>query len=160
MSLIYESKNFEKLCKETYQKSLSISYSIFPSMAEDIVQETYLKIRDKYISTILNHPNPEGYIFRTVRNTAINYKQKNQRENKLAKSCKSGSYEPYSAIDYKIDKDIIFKLFTPKQREVLGMLIQGYKPNEIAKVMNITANAISKIRSRAREKVPHLRKLL
>ncbi|MGI3131666.1 RNA polymerase sigma factor [Halopseudomonas pachastrellae] len=50
--------------------------------AEDVTQEAYLRL-SAASSTAVQHENPEGYLYRIVRNLALDYRRRHQLEKSL-----------------------------------------------------------------------------
>ena len=122
--------------------------------AEDILQDGFIKIFTN-LKYFRNEGSFEGWIRRTIINTAINHYKKNLRDlNKIA-------IEHINITD-KTDDDIISKLSVDELLELINELpdgyrivfnlnvIEGYTHKEIGKMLNISENTSKSQLSRAK----------
>jgi RNA polymerase sigma-70 factor (ECF subfamily) len=112
--------------------------------ADDILQEGFIKVFTK-LKFFRNEGSLEGWIRRTIINTAINSYRKNQRQGYL------GNIEDYEVADArtesiydKISREELLNLVQslPKgYRTVFNLnVIEGYTHKEIGQMMNISDN--------------------
>lgn len=112
--------------------------------ADDILQEGFIKVFTK-LKFFRKEGSLEGWIRRTIINTAINFYRKNQRQGYI------GNIEDYEVADARtesvydtISREELLKLIQelPKgYRTVFNLnVIEGYTHKEIGEMMNISDN--------------------
>lgn len=156
IKLYYE---FERLLFQT-----SLKYVSKPEMAEDIVQESLVKLHEK-IGTIrsLNHVTLAAYIRSTVRNTSINVLK---TEGYLKERLVDVQDETIEIADSKSNLDVIMELSEyrellskvwpqlSKEDQILleGKYILGYNDYELAKEIGCKPSSIRMKLTRARRR--------
>jgi RNA polymerase sigma factor (sigma-70 family) len=137
--------------------------------ADDILQEGFIRILMK-IKDFRNEGSLEGWIRRTIINTAINYYRRNARYSKMSDldNIEMPS-ESFNLVYDKISRDELLELIQELPvgyRTVFNLnVIEGYTHKEIGELLNISDNTSKsqlnrarlllqrKIRSRLTEKV-------
>lgn len=131
--------------------------------AEDVLQDGFIKVF-RYLKDYRNEGSLEGWIRRTMVNTAINYYKK---KIKYQKDVSLDQTEPInrdeeSAIDVLSAKELlgVIRELPDGYRMVFNLnVIEGYTHKEIGKMLNISENTSKSQLSRARgvlqEKLKH-----
>ncbi len=150
-----------KLQKELYKRfaprmyGVCLRYAKNEMEADDILQEGFIKIFN-HIGSFRNEGSLEGWIRRTIVNTAINYYRKNV---KYSKECDITGLE----IENDRDETIIDKLSANEILEVIQTLpnvykitfnlyvIEGYTHKAIAEMLGISENTSKSQLLRARK---------
>jgi len=131
----------------------SVASLVPPGEVEDIVQETYVRICQT--RNIENIESPKSFLFRTVRNLALDHRKR--AETKLADAVGNIDSLPMSAsagpVDYAFEQVVSneeFGLFCeavrllPAQcrRAFVLKKVYGYTQSEIARAMSISQNTV------------------
>jgi RNA polymerase sigma-70 factor (ECF subfamily) len=123
--------------------------------AGDILQEGFVKVFSN-LSSYRNEGSLEGWVRRTIINTAINYYKKNLKHRSNADIDKIVIYEKsddVSAID-QLSAGELMKLISELPdgyRAVFNLyVIEGYQHNEIGELLNISENTSKSQLARAR----------
>ncbi len=122
--------------------------------AEDILQEGFIRIFT-YLDRFQNKGSFEGWMRRTMVNTAINHYRKNLNISKEAEyqdylTKKSGDADALSQLSYEELLSMVQKM-PDGYRTVFNMyIIEGYSHKDIAKSLNISENTSKSQLSRAR----------
>lgn len=113
-----------------------------PQTAEDLMQETFLKVYEKYDS-IKETNNVKSFLFRTAHNTTIDFFRKESRLKKILNAIKMKNEVPPSTERIVVVKEegrLILKALkelNPSQREVIVLRrIQGFSIKETAEILN------------------------
>jgi len=137
--------------------------------ADDILHEGFIRIFMK-IKDFRNEGSLEGWIRRTIINTAINYYRRNARYSKMSElDSLEIPGESYNMVYDKISRDELLEIIQELPvgyRTVFNLnVIEGYTHKEIGELLNISDNTSKsqlnrarlllqrKIRSRLNEKV-------
>lgn len=122
--------------------------------ADDILQEGFIKILTK-IKNFRNEGSLEGWIRRTIINTAINYYRKNQRNSRFSDI--EGMEVPESNVENifdKFSKEELLQLIQELPngyRTVFNLnVIEGYTHREIGEMLNISDNTSKSQLTRAK----------
>ncbi|MEZ5198284.1 MAG: sigma-70 family RNA polymerase sigma factor [Bacteroidales bacterium] len=122
--------------------------------ADDILQEGFIKILTK-IKNFRNEGSLEGWIRRTIINTAINYYRKNQRNSRFSDI--DGMEVPEANAENIFDKfsrEELLKLIQELPngyRTVFNLnIIEGYTHREIGEMLNISDNTSKSQLTRAK----------
>ncbi|MGE4444783.1 MAG: RNA polymerase sigma factor [Candidatus Altimarinota bacterium] len=127
--------------------------------AKDIIQETYIKlleIKDKY-----NINNERAYLYKIAKNIVINEVLQNQKmpstEYEENFHISPTSEQPEEVL-MKEDQEKIFMQIledlSPRVKQAFILYtIDGYSRKEIAKILDITSNAVEKLIKRATIKI-------
>jgi RNA polymerase sigma-70 factor (ECF subfamily) len=133
---------------------ICLRYAKNTMAAEDVLQEGFIRIFT-YLDRFENKGSFEGWMRRTMVNTAINYYRKNLASNKEAE------YNEFMGV-FNPDADAVSKL---SHRELLGLIqampngyrtifnmyiLEGYSHKDIAEQLNISENTSKSQLSRAR----------
>ena len=122
--------------------------------ADDILQEGFIKVLTK-LKDFRNEGSFEGWIRRTIINTAINYYRRNIRNAKFQDidECEVPEVGEESIVD-KLSKEELIKLIQELPngyRTVFNLnVIEGYTHKEIGKMLNISDNTSKSQLTRAR----------
>lgn len=122
--------------------------------ADDILQEGFIKVLTK-LKDFRNEGSFEGWIRRTIINTAINYYRRNIRNAKFQDidECEVPEAGEESIVD-KLSKEELIKLIQELPngyRTVFNLnVIEGYTHKEIGQMLNISDNTSKSQLTRAR----------
>jgi RNA polymerase sigma factor (sigma-70 family) len=122
--------------------------------ADDILQEGFIKVLTK-IKDFRNEGSFEGWIRRTIINTAINYYRKNLKYSKFQDidDCETNIVSDETVFD-KLSKEELIKLIHELPngyRTVFNLnIIEGYTHKEIGQMLNISDNTSKSQLTRAR----------
>jgi RNA polymerase sigma-70 factor (ECF subfamily) len=122
--------------------------------ADDILQEGFIKVLTK-LKDFRNEGSFEGWIRRTIINTAINYYRRNIRYSKFQDidECEIPEVGEESIVD-KLSKEELIKLIQELPngyRTVFNLnVIEGYTHKEIGRMLNISDNTSKSQLTRAR----------
>lgn len=153
----------------------ALAFSILgdKSLAEDIVQETFIRIRTKS-DLYLEGTNGVAWIFRIARNLSLNLLKKRNFEVTGLKDNRSleelflksnSSINRSGEFDVSLEKFMLQQAFTKlndKERQIIILYaVSGLKHREIAKLMNIPQSterwyyirALGKLRKSLSEKI-------
>ena len=122
--------------------------------ADDILQEGFIKVFT-FLKDFRQDGSLEGWIRRTIVNTAINYYHSKENEWKETSIEKAESYKSVSedALDMISTADLldIIRELPEGYRMVFNLyVIEGYNHQEIAEMLNISENTSKSQLSRAR----------
>lgn len=127
--------------------------------AEDILQEGFIKVFN-HLKDYRHEGVFEGWIRRTIVNTAINYyKQKSKEWNEISleKATETHSFDE-TAIDKLSAQELLDHIQQlPEGYRIIFNLyvIEGYTHQEIGKILNISENTSKSQLSRARATLQH-----
>lgn len=160
-----------RLLYETYHAPLfrfAESYVLSPDIAEDIVQEVFIKLwEDRKIKI---SKSLKGYLFFMVKNASLNYLRTIQLEDKRKTNLMEGQILSDVA-DLDLDDEVSRKIksaiqeLPPQCQKVYSLSIySGLKQSEIAEELGISVNTVKAQIHRAkhllREKLYQFRDLL
>jgi RNA polymerase sigma-70 factor, ECF subfamily len=113
-----------------------------PQTAEDLMQETFLKVYEKYDS-IIEKTKVKSFLFRAAHNTTMDYFRKESRFKKILNALKmKNDTQPSTEkiVEVKEDGRLILqalKGLNNSQREVIVLRrIQGFSIKETAEILN------------------------
>ena len=119
-------------------------------IVEDIVQESLINLWDSS-ATFQNIRSLTGWLYQAVYTRSLNTIRDQARTNKLHQNLWESVKEELTeemAINSAIEEEILHKFRTiitqlsPQQQEIMKMSMDGMKVKEIAKVLNVSENAI------------------
>jgi len=165
---MYSDKELIERCLENDPKAQELLYKRFSGRmygvclrfarntleADDILQEGFIKVFS-FLKDFRHDGSLEGWIRRTIVNTAINYYNSKQNEwsetsIKMAESYQSVSEEILDKISTNDLLNLIHEL-PEGYRLVFNLyIIEGYNHKEIAEMLNISENTSKSQLSRAR----------
>jgi len=117
------------------------------AVADDILQETYLRFLEAEKTRDLPPEHAKNYLFRIASNLAIDYFKMSRREES------SGEMEPQAARNGPNDIfGLLRKLRTRDQRLLLLAYVHGFTHKEIASVLGYTAGSVRPLLARARDR--------
>jgi len=171
LGLANRDKRVYGLLFETYHAPLfrfAETYVCCPGLAEDIVQDIFIKIWENPLSRISR--SLRSYLFLMVRNACIDYLRSVQVEDKKMQKLFEAQVLSDS-VDLDINEDITLKIKDaidelPEQcREVYHMSVyDGLKHSEIADELNISVSAVKvqvyRAKNSLREKLASLREFM
>ena len=126
-------------------------------IVEDIVQESLINLWDSS-ATFQNIRSLTGWLYQAVYTRSLNTIRDQARTNKLHQNLWESVKEELPeemAINSAIEEEILHKFRTiitqlsPQQQEIMKMSMDGMKVKEIAKVLNVSENAIKMQKKRA-----------
>ena len=105
--------------------------------AEDLTQETFIKIR-QHIQTYKSNTNPSAWFFQIAKNLALDYLKKYSKQTNIdITEIEIVDKKKNSADDKLFLHDIMNKYLSQDEREIFLLhVIHGYKHREIAKFLN------------------------
>lgn len=147
---------FQSLYETQYEKMIKFAFRMIGSMdsAQDLVQEAFLLALFNQ-DELSRHPNPEGWLMKTLRNLAQNERRRMQNHSDI-------SLDSIAEILGK-EPDTLFELILPSQlsKAEQDILIWRFKQEldyrEIADRLGISEEGC---RSRLSRAVAHCRKLM
>lgn len=151
------SEQFKQIYYPYYEKLYQIAFRMLMDShsAEDIVQETYLKLWDKRYE-LDNVEQPQAYAVTTVKNLCMNYMRQNKNMTDVSyehniPEPKSLTVELEVSDEARFMKKLIEKL--PKQQRQVIMLrhYDGYTYEEIKEITGMDVANIRVMISRARK---------
>jgi len=141
---------FESFFKDNFSKlsHFAIKYLKDVYLAEDIVQESFVKIWESDNTIFDSEVQLLAFIYTIVRNKCLNSiehtKTKDKYSEEVLKQFKSEAYLEASVLseetDYIIYKAI--KSLTPQCSQVIKLHLKGIKNKEIAKIMKISISTV------------------
>ena len=171
LGLVNRDKRVYAILFETYHAPLfrfAETYVCCPGLAEDIVQNVFIKIWENSVSRVSK--SLRSYLFLMVRNACIDYLRSVQVEDKK-KQILFEAQVLSDSVDLSIDENISLKIKNainelPEQcREVYQMSVfDGLKYSEIADELNISVSAVKvqiyRAKNSLRDKLDSLREFL
>lgn len=155
-------ESFREIYSRHYKKLYHMAYRFVydSSTAEDLVQETYLKLWEKYHSDY-NIDNPEAYACIVLRNTCLNYiKQRRQGTGEFEYLNINDNGQAIANIDDRNTanyiKELILKLPEPQREIMILRHIKGLSYQEMAQQTGIKETNIRVIISRGRKTIRQL----
>jgi len=122
-----------------------------PSQAEELAVEVFLRWSRHQADRSVN---PEGWLYRTAANLAIDELRKHQRRARLEKFIRRFQRQPtpediHSSNQerYRV-RDVLSRLH-PRQAELLVLRTQGLSYNELATALGLNAASVGTLLSRA-----------
>jgi RNA polymerase sigma factor (sigma-70 family) len=126
-----------------------------PSTAEDLLQETYLRVTSALGNRVIDHMEP--FIFQTARNLALDHlRARKVRERTLAEDATSDDMENVSASTSTLEEATHAKRMleglskslaslTPRQQQIFSLSrLQGCSYVEIAEQLGVSASTVQK----------------
>ena len=129
--------------------SFIVSLSGSNQLAEDVVQDVFLKVWQKR-EDLGNIDNFSCYLFRMAHNHALNIIKRMAKEtliiSKITRQSEAAAAEPFFELEYKDTRSHYIKSvekLPPQQRLVFTMSREkGLKQQEIARMLNITVPTV------------------
>lgn len=124
-----------------------------PTHADDIVQETYLRLLRRPLPTL----DPDGlraYVFRTASNLVVDHwrTHKHEATNEIPERGSSGRDQ-----GLRLDVSRIFARLKPRERQLVWLAhVEGADHKEIAAALGLRAGSIRVLLSRARSRLARL----
>ena len=139
-------------------------YRVFDrEKAKDLVQETFMKTWKELVSgTEIRDLKP--FLYRVATNAIIDYRRKKKEESLdvLTEQGREPSSDPRSSLEEKIDVQTLLAFLQqiPEEDRELLLLryVEGFKPKEIAELMQESPNVISVRLHRAKSRWQSLSK--
>lgn len=135
---------------DTILRQFAISLTMNPDDAEDLLQDTYLKVIQGS-SSYSDDTNLKAWVFTIMKNTFINNYRKRQRSKVIIDQSEDLYYlnnlvtDPADAADMhhyvnEINKTILQK--KEEQRKPFELFLDGYKYQEIADMMKLSIGTV------------------
>jgi len=144
-------EQFFAACYQTlFVKVYAIAKYITPHDAEDVTADIFKKIFELDLPALLKHQDYlEKYLIAIARNYCLTFSKQ-----KLSRGHYRGfedidasifSVDPLGRVDASLDFTEALKRVTPKQRNAIKLMLEGYRYNEIAVTMGITEGAVKNL---------------
>jgi RNA polymerase sigma-70 factor (ECF subfamily) len=141
---------YKDLKKPVFMLALSILRD-YPS-AEDIMQETFLKVNEK-ADTYTAGTNPKAWVLTIARNLALNTIKKRSRETLTLEELGETAADENGLLDGNDFTHTMRQLDEPERSIVTLRIVCGLRHAEIAKIVGLTANDTRVRYSRALKKL-------
>ncbi len=143
---------YEQLAPKMY--GICLRFAFASEDADDILQDGFIRVF-KHIKDFRGEGSLEGWVRRTIVNTAINYyKKKIKQGTKIELEYVQGKVVEASNVVEKMAADELLELISelpPGYRTVFNLsVIEGYTHKEIGKILDISENTSKSQLSRAR----------
>ena len=146
----YSALNDEAIIKKYSKTVYKIAYSIVQNKddAEDVFQNVFLKYIKKH-HRFNDETHEKAWFIRVTVNTAKSFVSQ-----AWYKNTESISEQLVYAQNDKFDLDFAIKQLNPRDRTIIYLFYyEGYKTDEIAKIMKMTSAAVRTALSRTRNKL-------
>jgi RNA polymerase sigma factor (sigma-70 family) len=160
-----DKRSFLKFIYETYV-DIVINTVKFrkPDLVEDITHDVFLKfftIPDDRLQELIDTNRIAGYLITMAKNKCTDDYRKHMSRGGFKKDIESISSnnkfsEPDLGIEIfetSIQRDWILKNMTPKQREVMELILDGFTNKEIAERLDYTVTGVANLVYRAKKKI-------
>ncbi len=143
-----DKQRFFASCYEgLFEKVYAISKYIAPLDAEDITSGIFNKIFEMDLPSLLKHSEYlEKYLLALAKNYCLTHKRINHKKNNPKSLDEIDpllySVSPTSKIDTILDINEALDSIKPKQKEVILLMLEGYRYNEIAEILNVSEGAV------------------
>lgn len=150
------SKMIEELYLEMFDKLKAYAHSFVESdaLAEEAVQETF-RIACQKPESVYSSPNPQGWIFNTLKNTIRNIQSNRANTRRLLEMYLSSNAEYTTFSDNRLSIEVTYENVADLEEFQLlkEMAVEGRSHEEMAKTRGITVSACKKRVQRAKEKL-------
>jgi len=122
-----------------------------PEVADDIVQEAFLRFLQSAPTEKLSEAQMRAYLYRTVESLVVNRWHRRQRDERIAKEIESA---PFASGSDPADDTMsrAFASLDPKHRTLLWMAyVEGFDHKEIAVATNVGEKSVRVLLFRARQ---------
>lgn len=145
---------FNELYEKYYKKVLSYFKKEFDAdEAEDLTQQTFLQLWS-WIANMQFIKNKKAYIFRIAKNVRCDrYRQKAMMIDTLSLENDFEFKDNYNFTDESDLKLSMKGLITYQDKQLLILTGQGYKSNEIGKMLDLSSSAVRTRLQKLREKI-------
>lgn len=150
---IYKESRYEILFKEFYNPLVQFAFKIINDLdaAKDIVQDLFVQLWEKKLH-FENELVLRTYLYRSVQHKCINYirTQKIQQRHEQAISSEIKEQESPSVLHTLIREEVYRQLLTsidhlpPQCKKICLMTLDGKKPSEIAKELDLAVDTVKK----------------
>jgi RNA polymerase sigma-70 factor, ECF subfamily len=124
------------------------------SQADDIVQETYLRLLRVPVS-FDSRNELRAYLFRIASNLIADHFRRQKRESPLTDAPDSAMQEGDRSL--RVDMERVFSLLRPRERQLLWLAhVEGANYHELAKTLGLRGGSVRVLLSRARKKLAAL----
>lgn len=145
---------FNELYEKHYKKVLSYFKKEFDAdEAEDLTQQTFLQLWS-WAANLQYTKNKKAYIFRIAKNVRCDrYRQKAMMIDTLSLENDFEFKDNYNFTDESDLKLSMKGLITYQDKQLLILTGQGYKSNEIGKMLGLSSSAVRTRLQKLREKI-------
>lgn len=147
-------KLIESLYIEMYDLLLSYASSALssPSQAEEIIQETF-QIACSKIDDVWASPNPNGWIFNTLKFVISNVLKQRFRDTKIITDSLGDHIDKMGHATDELDVDLLYGNVadTPEFKLIKAIALDGKSMLELSQELGISVDAAKKRAQRARE---------
>ena len=153
---VTHSKMIEELYLEMFDKLKAYAHSVLESdaLAEEAVQETF-RIACQKPESVYNSPNPQGWIFNTLKYTIRNIQCSRANTKRLLEMYLLAHAGDAAFSDDRLSIEITYENVADTEEFQLlkELAIEGKSHEEMAKARGITVSACKKRVQRAKEKL-------
>lgn len=149
---IYEDKHYKALFREYYLPLIHFANTFLNDReaAEDIVQEMFIQLWEK--EPVFDHElNLRAYLYQSIRNKCLNYlRDTKTRQYYEEKATKEKEELSLSCLHSIMQEEFYRQLLTaidklpPQCKKICQLTLEGKKPSEIAKEMNLAVETVKK----------------
>ena len=147
-----------KLIEDLYYqlRPLLLSYAASAlsseSQAEEAVQDTF-QIACQRIDIVSSHPNPQGWVFTTLKNVISNEMQQRLRDTRVITDTLGAHIDQLGHYADRINVDLIYENVadTEEFRLIKAIALDGRSMLELSRELGISIPAVKKRAQRARE---------
>lgn len=148
---------FSRLYHENYTKLLNFAYNATMRRdimaAEDIVQNTFCEALKK-VDELMEHPNPEGWLWETARNLLRARARKASLRELGLEDCKAEPSFEESRYNMSELKIVVEEILDPEEKELFEKyFLEKHSTREMAKREQMTENAFKVKMHRIRKKI-------
>ena len=129
----------------------------YKTMKKELIYKTELNqdaLQEAYILALNLEFKDENHALYTLRKIAkcqfVNMVKANEKMENRARDWRAGTNNDELYLDFQTDARA---LLTDKQREIVNYILSGFKPVEIAEILQVSKAAISKVLSSATDKL-------
>ena len=147
-------KIIENLYNELRPKLLSYAISALPSVsqAEEAIQDAF-QIACQKADDVISSPNPQGWIFITLKNVVSNERKQRLRDTKIITDTLGSHIDKIGCSTDNIDLDILYSNVanTDEFKLIKAIALDGKSMRELSIELGISVAATKKRAQRARE---------
>jgi len=134
-----------------HKKLVHFSYQFVQDkvLAEDIVQEVFIKFSENSILLCQDQKLIQNYLYRAVKNRSINALRDIKVRDRVLGTVDKGEWDDETIIDRIIQSEVMYELYSafeslPEKCEVISRMgyLEGKSNQEIAKELGVSINTV------------------